>query len=72
MNTRRLRRSRTRKLTQEFGEPAYQRIDAPAAQAQKQVLKRLSAQQVRSKELAGDPITSVAGTASGNDAPIDG
>ena len=59
-------------LTREFGEPAYLRVDAPATQAQKQVLKRLSAQQVRSKELAGDAVTSILTNAPGNDSPIEG
>jgi phosphoglucomutase len=61
-----------RGLTREFGEPAYQRIDAPATQEQKQVLKKLSADQVRSKELGGEPITRIASDAAGNGAAIDG
>ena len=59
-------------LTREFGEPAYQRVDASASSAQKQVLKKLSADQVHSKELAGERITRILSTAPGNDAPIDG
>jgi phosphoglucomutase len=61
-----------RGLTREFGEPAYQRIDAPATQEQKQVLKRLSAEQVQSKELGGERITLITSKAAGNGAPIDG
>jgi phosphoglucomutase len=61
-----------RQLTQKFGEPAYQRVDQPASKAQKQVLKTLSAEQVRSKELAGEPISRILSRAPGNDAAIDG
>ncbi len=46
-----------RDLTAAFGEPVYERIDAPASPAEKDVLKRLSAEQVRATELAGEPIT---------------
>ena len=61
-----------RDLTREFGEAAYERIDAPASAAQKQVLKKLSPDQVRSKELAGEPIELVLSTAPGNGAAIEG
>jgi len=61
-----------RDLTAELGEPAYMRVDAPATKAQKQVLRRLSPQQVRTKELAGEKITLISSNAPGNEAPIDG
>jgi phosphoglucomutase len=61
-----------RELTREFGEPVFERVDAPASKAQKQVLKKLTPQQVQSKELAGEKITQVLSTAPGNGAPIDG
>jgi phosphoglucomutase len=61
-----------RDLTREFGEPFYERVDAPATKAQKQVLKRLSPDQVRSKELAGETITAILSNAPGNGSPIDG
>jgi phosphoglucomutase len=61
-----------RELTREFGEFAYQRIDAPATAEQKAVLARLSPSQVRASELAGDRITSRLTTAPGNGAPIGG
>src|SRR5882724_766983 len=61
-----------RELTREFGEPAFERVDAPASKEQKQILKRLSSEQVRSTELAGDKITQILNTAPGNGAPIDG
>jgi len=59
-------------LTREFGEPAYQRIDAPATPAQKAILAKLSPQQVSASELAGEKIASLLTRASGNDAPIGG
>ena len=59
-------------LTREFGEPAYQRIDAPATAAQKAILAKLSPQQVSASELAGEKITSLLTRAPGNDAPIGG
>jgi len=61
-----------RELTRELGEPAYQRIDAPATPAQKQALSRLSPDQVRIAELAGEPIREVLTTAPGNGAAIGG
>ncbi|HEY6483403.1 MAG TPA: phosphoglucomutase (alpha-D-glucose-1,6-bisphosphate-dependent) [Steroidobacteraceae bacterium] len=61
-----------RQLTRQFGEPAYERVDAPATPAQKQLLKRLSADNVHSTQLAGEKITLVSGNAPGNGAPIDG
>jgi phosphoglucomutase len=59
-------------LTERFGEPWYRRIDAPATPAQKEVLKRLSPEQVRATELAGEPIRQVLTQAPGNGEPIGG
>jgi phosphoglucomutase len=59
-------------LTREFGEPAYQRIDAPATPAQKAILAKLSPEQVPASELAGEKITSLLTNAPGNGAPIGG
>lgn len=59
-------------LTLRFGNPAYERIDAPATPEQKAVLARLSPQRVRQTELAGEPIRSVLTEAPGNGAPIGG
>jgi hypothetical protein len=42
-----------RELTREFGEPAYDRVEAPATPAQKEMLSKLSPQQLRSTDLAG-------------------
>ncbi len=47
-----------RELTREFGEPVYDRVEAPATPEQKAMLERLSAQQVRSTDLAGEKIRS--------------
>ena len=63
---------RYRDLTREFGEPVYERIDAPATPDQKAVLARLSPHRLRAKELAGEPITSVLTTAPGDGQPIGG
>ncbi len=46
-------------LTKEFGDPVYDRIDAPATAEQKAVLARLSPEQIRVTELAGDKIDKV-------------
>ncbi len=61
-----------RELTREFGDPVFERVDAPATKAQKQILKKLAPGQVKSKELAGEKITQVLSNAPGNGAPIDG
>lgn len=59
-------------LTEEFGAPVYERIDAPANSAQKAILKALSPEQVSATELAGEPITRMLTTAPGNGAAIGG
>ena len=59
-------------LTREFGEPVYERIDAPATPEQKAVLQRLSPEQVSAHELAGDPIDAMLTAAPGNGAPMGG
>jgi phosphoglucomutase len=61
-----------RDLTAEFGEPLYDRIEAPATPEQKEILKRLSPQQVTSTTLAGEKIESILTHAPGNNAPIGG
>jgi phosphoglucomutase len=60
------------KLTEEFGAPAYERIDAPASPEQKSVLARLTPDRVRASELAGDPIVDRLTAAPGNGAAIGG
>jgi phosphoglucomutase len=61
-----------RVLTEQFGEPVYERIDAPASPAEKAILKELSPQQVTATELAGEPITARLTRAPGNGAAIGG
>ncbi|HEU5341041.1 phosphoglucomutase (alpha-D-glucose-1,6-bisphosphate-dependent) [Edaphobacter sp.] len=59
-------------LTEKYGDPVYQRIDAAATKAQKAKLGKLSPQQVTAKQLAGDPITAILTEAPGNHAAIGG
>lgn len=59
-------------LTRKFGEPQFERIDAPATAAQKAKLATLSAEQVTSKTLAGEKIGRILTEAPGNGAPIGG
>jgi phosphoglucomutase len=59
-------------LTREFGEPAYERVDAPATPDQKELLAKLSPQQVKLTGLAGEKIQTILTRAPGNDAPIGG
>ncbi len=61
-----------RHLIAEFGEPVYERIDAPATPAQKEVLKKLSPDMIRADTLAGDKITAILTHAPGNGASIGG
>ena len=61
-----------RDLTREFGEPAYDLVEAPATREQKERLENLSAQQVRRTDLAGEKIQAVLTNAPGNGAPIGG
>lgn len=61
-----------RDLTNELGEPVYERIDAPATPEQKVLLSKLSPSQVKATELAGDKITVMLTKAPGNGAAIGG
>jgi phosphoglucomutase len=61
-----------RKLTREFGEPVYERLDAPATPEQKAVLQRLSPRQIQVSELAGERILAMLTQAPGNGGPIGG
>jgi phosphoglucomutase len=61
-----------RELTNEFGEPVYGRIDAPATAEQKAILAKLSPEQVRVKDLAGEKIQAILTNAPGNGAAIGG
>ena len=61
-----------RELAREFGEPVYDRVEAPATPEQKQMLAQLSPQQIMSAELAGENIQSIVTRAPGNGAAIGG
>jgi phosphoglucomutase len=61
-----------RNLTERFGDPVYERIDAPATPEQKAALAALSPEQVQASELAGDPIEARLTKAPGNGAAIGG
>ena len=63
---------RYRALTQRHGDPAYARIDAPADREQKAILAKLSPEQVKATELAGEPIVATLTSAPGNNAAIGG
>jgi phosphoglucomutase len=61
-----------REFTRELGEPAYDRVEAPATPEQKELLAKLSPRQVTFTELAGEKIQTVLTHAPGNGAPIGG
>ena len=61
-----------KKLTERFGESAYERIDAPATVEQKSKLGKLSSDAVTASELAGEPITAILTHAPGNGAALGG
>ena len=61
-----------KELTSEFGEPAFERVDAPATPEQKGMLRDLAPHQVRGRELAGEHIRTILTHAPGNGAPIGG
>jgi phosphoglucomutase len=59
-------------LTREFGEPVYERVEAPATPEQKAALAKLAPEQVKTKDLAGEKIRRILTNAPGNGAPIGG
>jgi phosphoglucomutase len=61
-----------RELVREFGEPVYDRVEAGDTPAQKEMLERLSPQQVQSADLAGEKIQTILTHAPGNGASIGG
>jgi phosphoglucomutase len=61
-----------RDLTSQYGDPAYERIDAPATPEQKKILAGLTARDIAESELAGEKIISIMTTAPGSDNPIGG
>ena len=61
-----------RSLAERFGDAVYRRIDVAATAEEKEILKKLSPEQVEDAELAGEPILDKLTTAPGNGAPIGG
>jgi phosphoglucomutase len=61
-----------RKLTEQFGNACYERVDAPATEEQKERLAHLSADAVTASTLAHEPIKHKLTKAPGNNAPIGG
>src|SRR5436305_10746455 len=59
-------------LTAQFGASVYTRIDAAATPEQKDRLKKLSPENVKARELAGEEITAKLTPAPGNNAAIGG
>lgn len=59
-------------LTEKFASPSYKRVDVAATPAQKAALKSLSADNVKSTELAGETIKQIQTHAPGNNAAIGG
>jgi phosphoglucomutase len=59
-------------LTSEFGDPVYERVEAPATPDEKKLLAKLSPEQVKLTDLAGEKIQTVLTKAPGNGAPIGG
>lgn len=59
-------------LASQLGEPCYGRVEAVASYEQKQVFARLSAEDIRATELAGEVIEQKITHATGNGAPIGG
>jgi phosphoglucomutase len=63
---------RYRELTDQLGDPVYERIDAPATREQKAALAKLSPDQVDVAELAGEKVLARLTTAPGNGEPLGG
>ena len=61
-----------RELTERFGDPAYERVDAPANREAKARLSKLSGDQIAATELAGDPIVAKLSHAPGTGEAIGG
>lgn len=59
-------------LEKKFGSPVYERMDAPANNAQKAALKALAPDDVKAEQLAGDAIVAKLTRAPGNNEPIGG
>jgi phosphoglucomutase len=61
-----------RDLIRRYGDPVYERIDAPATPEQKKILAGLTARNIAESELGGEKIVSILTTAPSNNEPIGG
>jgi phosphoglucomutase len=61
-----------RELTQQLGDPVYERIDAAATPEQKAALEHFSASDIHATEVAGEPIQEILTNAPGDGNPIGG
>ena len=61
-----------KELQKQFGDPVYERIDAPASREQKAVLGKLTSDMVEAEELAGESIIAKLTHAPGNNSAIGG
>jgi phosphoglucomutase len=59
-------------MEEKFGRSYYIRLDIPASAAQREVLKKLSPEKVKAKDLAGEVITAIMNRAPGNNSAIGG
>jgi phosphoglucomutase len=59
-------------LTRELGVPFYERIDASATPEQKDLLKKLSPNEIGMMELAGEPVRAKVTVTQGNNLPLGG
>jgi phosphoglucomutase len=59
-------------LEEKFGQPVYERIDAPASAEEKKILINLKPEQIKADTLAGERIKEKLTHAPGNQAPIGG
>jgi phosphoglucomutase len=60
------------RLTRELGVPFYERIDASATAEQKDLLKKLSPNEIGMMELAGEPVRAKLTVTPGNNLPLGG
>ncbi|MCU1556759.1 MAG: alpha-D-glucose phosphate-specific phosphoglucomutase [Microbacteriaceae bacterium] len=59
-------------LTEKYGSPVYERVDAAASKAQKAALSKLNGSAITADTLAGEPIIAKLSEAPGNGAPVGG
>ena len=59
-------------LTEKYGSPVYERVDAAASKAQKTALGKLNGSAITATELAGEPILAKLSEAPGNGAAVGG